>query len=210
MTELGLFGLPTRRHRDKTNLGHRASTEDLVNRVFDRDGPNQLWMTDITEHPTREGKLHCCSVLDAFSCRVVGWWFYRRPTVAMVNAALGMAIGARRPATGSVVHSDPLNLVNTRRFATPNDWRRSAPHSRSGASATATTNAMTESTIGLYKTELINPNGPWRTTEMVELASLPYLDWFNIARLHTEISDVPPTEFEATHYRQQLPTEMVA
>jgi len=64
-------------------------------------------------------------------------------------------------------------------------------------------NAMAESVIGLYKTELIVPQGPWRNAEEVELATLPYLDWFNNTRLHTEIGDVPPAEFEVNHYRQQ-------
>ena len=68
-----------------------------MNRDFARDGPNQLWMTDITEHPTREGKVYCCVVLDAWSRKVVGWSIDRRPTAAMVNAALGMAVDARNP-----------------------------------------------------------------------------------------------------------------
>ena len=69
--------------------------EDLVNRQFSRDGPNRLSMTDITEHPTREGKLYCCAVLDAWSRKVVGWYIDRRPTAAMVNSALAMAVTSR-------------------------------------------------------------------------------------------------------------------
>ncbi len=105
MRELGIAGLPARR-RGKPNLINRATTIDLVNRDFHRDGPNQLWMTDITEHPTREGKLYCCVVLDAWSRKVVGWSIDRRPTAAMVNAALGMAIEQRRPPKGTLIHSD--------------------------------------------------------------------------------------------------------
>ena len=105
MAEQGISGLPTRR-KGKPNLLHRLTTEDFVNRDFQRHGPNQLWMTDVTEHPTREGKLYCCVVLDAFSRRVVGWSLDRRPTAAMVNAALGMAIEARKPTAGALVHSD--------------------------------------------------------------------------------------------------------
>jgi transposase InsO family protein/transposase-like protein len=105
MRELGIAGLPSRRRR-KRNLVQQVTTEDLVNRDFHRDGPSQLWMTDITEHPTREGKLSCCCVLDAWSRRVVGWSLDRRPTAAMVNSALAMAIEARRPTRGTTVHSD--------------------------------------------------------------------------------------------------------
>ncbi len=105
MAELGISGLPARR-KARPNLVHRVTTADLVNRDFRREGPNLLWMTDITEHPTREGKLYCCAVIDAWSRRVVGWSLDRRPTAAMVNAALGMAISARKPVGGSLVHSD--------------------------------------------------------------------------------------------------------
>jgi putative transposase len=71
MGELGLKGLPTRRLPKGARMAQVTSL-DLVRREFGRDGPNQLWMTDITEHPTREGKIYCCVVLDAFSRLVVG------------------------------------------------------------------------------------------------------------------------------------------
>ncbi|HEX2282072.1 MAG TPA: IS3 family transposase, partial [Thermomicrobiales bacterium] len=105
MGELGISGLPARR-RSKPSPLHRATAEDLVKREFGRQGPNQLWMTDITEHATREGKLYCCVVLDAWSRRVVGWSLDRRPTAAMVNAALGMAVEGRSPRPGALIHSD--------------------------------------------------------------------------------------------------------
>jgi putative transposase len=63
-------------------------------------------------------------------------------------------------------------------------------------------NSLAESTIGLYKTELIGRHGPWRTLEEVELATLAYVDWFNHRRLHGQIGDIPPAELEATYYRQ--------
>src|SRR4029450_1606316 len=63
-------------------------------------------------------------------------------------------------------------------------------------------NSLAESTIGLFKTELIRRHGPWRTLEEVELATLGYIDWFNHHRLHGEIGDLPPAELEATYYRQ--------
>jgi putative transposase len=79
---------------------------DLVDRQFTRSGPNQLWVTDITEHPTREGKVYCAVVLDAYSRRVVGWSIDASPTAALVTNALGMAIDSRRPAAGGIIHSD--------------------------------------------------------------------------------------------------------
>jgi putative transposase len=79
---------------------------DLVDRQFSRPGLNQLWVTDITEHPTREGKVYCAVVLDVYSRRVVGWSIDSSPTAALVTNALGMAIEARTPPAGTVIHSD--------------------------------------------------------------------------------------------------------
>ncbi len=138
MRELGISGLPARR-RGKPNLINRAATVDLVNREFDRDGPNQLWMTDITEHPTREGKLYCCAVLDALSRKTVGWSSDRRPTAAMVNAALGMAVEQRRPPKGTLIHSDQLNLVNSRHGPSVNASGTRGSRIRSEPSETRTT-----------------------------------------------------------------------
>jgi putative transposase len=80
--------------------GHR------VQRQFRRDRPDQLWVTDITEHRTREGKVYCAVVLDAWSRRVVGWSIDASPSAALVTNALGMAIGQRRPSSDTVIHSD--------------------------------------------------------------------------------------------------------
>jgi transposase InsO family protein len=79
---------------------------DLVDRRFTREGVDQLWVTDITEHPTREGKVYCAVVLDVCSRRVVGWSIDSTPTAALVTNALGMAIDTRRPAAGTIIHSD--------------------------------------------------------------------------------------------------------
>ncbi|KAA9374843.1 DDE-type integrase/transposase/recombinase [Microbispora cellulosiformans] len=78
----------------------------MVDRLFARSGPDQLWVTDITEHPTREGKVYCCVVLDAYSQRVVGWSIDSTQTATLVTNALGMAIHNRNPQAGTVIHSD--------------------------------------------------------------------------------------------------------
>ena len=106
----GLHGLPgsRKRFRSKANI---ATTADLVDRHFARPGPNQLWVTDITEHPTREGKVYCCVVLDVFSRRVVGWSIDSHQATPLVTNALGMAITNRNPGPDqTVIHNDPLNL----------------------------------------------------------------------------------------------------
>src|SRR5204862_6321006 len=103
-TERRTHRLPARKQRKSpVNV---ATAEDLVCRDFMRDAPNQLWLTDITEHPTREGKVYCCVVLDAFSRFVVGWSIDSSQTTLLVVNALGMATRRRQHGDGLVIHSD--------------------------------------------------------------------------------------------------------
>ena len=104
MRRAGLAGLPARR-RYRTTTGE-ARAVDLVDRDFGVSQPDALWITDITEHPTREGKVYCCVVLDAVSRRVVGWSIDTTQTAALVTNALGMAIESRSPGPGTILHSD--------------------------------------------------------------------------------------------------------
>jgi putative transposase len=114
MRRAGLQGLSGRpRHR---RIPNQPTAGDLVERNFASSEPDHLWVTDITEHPTREGKVHCAVVLDAFSRRVVGWSIDSSPSASLVTNALGMAVGQRRPTEQTVIHSDhdPLNPVSSR------------------------------------------------------------------------------------------------
>lgn len=104
MQRAGLQGIPNRRLRFRPP--GIATAADLVDRRFARTEPDQLWVTDITEHRTREGKIYCCVVLDVWSRRVVGWSIDSAPTAALATNALGMAISTRRPAGGGIIHSD--------------------------------------------------------------------------------------------------------
>ena len=105
MRRLGIKGLPTRRLPRGARLA-KITSLDLVGRQFRRDAPDELWMTDITEHPTREGKIYCCVVLDAFSRLVVGWSIDSTQTTTIVLNALGMATRRRSPDGDLVIHSD--------------------------------------------------------------------------------------------------------
>src|SRR5829696_1617513 len=93
------------RPRYRKSAPHAAATA-RVGRQFAREEPDQLWVTDITEHPTRERNVYCAVVLDTYSRRVVGWSIDAAPTAALVTSALGMAIDARRPTDSTVIHSD--------------------------------------------------------------------------------------------------------
>jgi putative transposase len=98
MREAGIQGLYRRRNRGCTVRDPQADPYgDLVDRDFVVDGPDELWMTDITEHPTDEGKVYCAAVLDAYSRRVVGWSIDDNMRTALVVDALGMAITRRNP-----------------------------------------------------------------------------------------------------------------
>ena len=106
MHRLGIQGLPAPKRKRRGPQSDGAIAGDLVARQFAREAPDQLWLTDITEHPTREGKLYCCAVLDAHSRRVVGWSIDSRQATSLVTSALGMAVKNRKPTSGTVVHCD--------------------------------------------------------------------------------------------------------
>jgi putative transposase len=110
MRRAGLRGVVGRRKRPRIERPD-AIAVDLVDRSFTRAHRNQLWVTDITEHPTREGRLYCCVVLDVFSRRVVGWSIDSSPTASLVNSALGMAISSRSPTPGTL--STPIKAPSS-------------------------------------------------------------------------------------------------
>jgi transposase InsO family protein len=105
MRELGIRGLPGPKKGYK-NLANAPTCEDLVQRQFTATSPNELWLTDITEHPTREGKLYCCVVLDLYSRKVVGWAVDRRCEAVLVLDALNKGGASRATSASTVVHSD--------------------------------------------------------------------------------------------------------
>ncbi len=105
MQELHLPGLPKRR-TGRRNLIAIRTVSDLVNRDFTATGPNQLWVTDITEHPTKEGRVFCCVVLDAYSRKAVGWSIDRIADAALVNSALNMAASSRSTSRNTIIQAD--------------------------------------------------------------------------------------------------------
>ena len=118
MSRTGLRGISGTRRR-YLNREHLITASDLVSRQFTADAPNQLWCTDITEHPTREGKVYCCCVIDVHSRRIVGWAIDTRQTTNLVLNALDMAIEARKPSQ-TVIHSDHGTQVTSWAFTSRN------------------------------------------------------------------------------------------
>jgi len=174
-----------------------ATAGDRVDRQFHRDQPNQLWVTDITEHPTREGKVYCAVVLDAWSRRVVDWSIDSRPSTALVTNALGMAIEQRRPPGDTVIHSDQGTQLTSWAFT-----RRAVDSGllpSMGSVGDCFDNAMIESFWSRMQVELLDRK---RWSTRIELASaiFEYLEIFhNRQRRHSALSMLTPLEFEARH-----------
>ena len=196
MREIGLKGLPTRRLPKGARMAQVTSL-DLVRREFRRDGPNQLWMTDITEHPTREGKVYCCVVLDAFSRLVVGWAIESTQTTGLVTNALGMATNRRDRADGLVIHSD--RGVQFTSWAFSRRVRDAGIAPSMGAVGSAYDNAMVESFWGRMQVELFNRRR-WKTRIELSNAIHDYIELFhNTKRRHSALGMLSPTEYEELH-----------
>ena len=195
----GLQGLPVRkRFKRRSDVGISA---DLVDRRFDRDGPNELWVTDITEHPTREGKVYCAVVLDTFSRRVVGWSIDSSQTSTLVTNALGMAIQNRAPAAGTVIHSDHGVQFNS--WAFTRRAQESGLLPSMGSVGDCFDNAVIESFWGRMQVELLNRQR-WRTRVELANAMFEYLEVFhNRQRRHTAIDMRTPIEYERLHLAHQ-------
>jgi putative transposase len=196
MRELGIKGLPGPK-KHKKNLVNQATEEDLVKRNFKVDRPNALWLTDITEHPTSEGKVYCCVVLDAFSRRVVGWSIDRRCEESLVKDALSMASASRVTDPTSVIHSDHGSQYTSWGFSQL--VRKHRLLGSMGTIGDCYDNAPMESFWGSMQIELLNRK-KWRTKIELSIAIAEWIEHFyNPERLHSALGYVPPEEFEALH-----------
>ena len=194
MRRLGLAGLPGRpRYRKVHNT---PTAEDLVNRDFARTEPNRLWLTDITEHPTREGKVYCAVVLDAYSRRVVGWSIDSSQTSNLVVNALGMAI-ENRQAEGVVIHSDHGTQYTSWAFT-----RRALDSGlvpSMGSIGDCYDNGQMESFWARMQVELLNRKR-WNTRLELANAIFEYLEIFhNRQRRHSSLGMLSPIEYELRH-----------
>ena len=196
MRRAGLQGLSGRpRYRRVPNV---ATAEDRVQRQFARKGRDQLWVTDITEHPTREGKVYCAVVLDTFSRRVVGWSIDGHQTAALVTNALGMAIDQRKPAGGAtVIHSDQGTQFTSWTFTQRAVDSGLLPSM--GTVGDCYDNAMAESFWSRMQVELLDRKR-WKTRVELANAIFEYLEIFhNRRRRHSSLGMVSPIEYEIQH-----------
>ena len=195
MREQGLKGLPKPPASTRPMLGAFVAA-DLVRRDFTGERPNKLWVTDITEHPTREGKVYCCGVLDAFSRKIVGWSIDSTQTAALVTNALGMAIANRDP-DRTVIHSDRGRQFTSWAFTQRVKQANLMPSV--GRTGTALDNAMMESFWGRMQVELLDRRR-WKTRLELANAIFEYIESFhNNRRRHSSLNMLTPAEFEELH-----------
>jgi len=181
---------------------------DLVERDFSADRPNQLWVADLTYVATWMGFVYVAFIIDAFARRIVGWRASRSLRSDLALDALEQALWARPDTTDLVHHSDRgvqyLSIRYTERLA------EAGIEPSVGSRGDSYDNALAETVIGLFKTEIIEKRGPWRNLEAVEFATLEWVDWFNKERLLAPIGYLPPAEFEELYYREQESQAAVA
>jgi putative transposase len=188
----GLQGLSGRSRSRKS--APQVTATDRVGRQFAREAPDQLWVTDITEHPTREGKVYCAVVLDACSRRVVGWSIDAAPTAALVTNALSMAIDTRHPAGSTVIHSDQGTQYGSWGFTRRAHEAGLLPSM--GAVGTCFDNALMESFWSRVQVELLDRQ-VWSTRLELATALFEYLEIFhNRQRRHSSLGMLTPIEFE--------------
>ena len=189
-------------HRHKTR--HRpaeAVHADLVQRRFVAAGPDLLWCTDITEHPTRAGKVYCAAVLDVFTRQVVGWSIADHMRSELVVDALQMAIWRRRPEPGTVVHADRGSQYTSWVFG--HRLRDAGLLGSMGRVASSVDNSMIESFWSTMQRELLDTRTVWDTPEQLGTAVFEWIEaWYNPRRRHTALGMLSPIDYEH-HWKTQ-------
>ena len=198
MREHGICGAKRRGKPWRTTRPDPAARRrpDLVDRDFTATGPDRLWVADITYLRCWEGIVFFAFILDAYSRRIVGWQLASHMRTTLVLDALRMALHQRGPGADVqlVHHSDRGSQY------TSIDYTQTlADHgvlASVGSVGDAYDNALAESFVDSFKTELISDR-VWRSRSQLELAIVEYLGWFNTTRIHQALDDRPPAEFEA-------------
>jgi transposase InsO family protein len=206
MRSLGLQGA-VRGRKSRTTRGDARLEQplDRVKRQFLAHRPNELWVADFTYVATWSGFVYVAFVIDVFARRIIGWRVSRSMHVELVLDALEQAVWSRSNVKDVVHHSDHgsqyLSIRYTERLA------QVGAQPSVGSVGDSFDNALAETVIGLYKTEVIHRRGPWRNLEAVEYATLEWVDWFNNQRILEPIGNIPPAELEASYYQStgQLP-----
>ena len=196
MRDNGIVGIHKRRRGCTRRDPDATPAEDLVNRQFTVDGPDKLWVSDITEHPTAEGKVYIAVVLDAWSRRVIGWSIADHIRAELVVDALQMAIWRRRPPEGQTVHHSDHGSQYTS-WAFGRRLRAAGVLGSMGSIGDAYDNAMAESFFSTLQRELLDERPRWATHHELAQAVFEWIEaWYNPRRRHSSIGRVSPIDFE--------------
>jgi putative transposase len=212
MRTLGIQGAVRGKTRRTTTPAEVATRPtDLVERRFAAPAPNRLWVADLTYVRTWSGFAYVAFVIDVYARTIVGWQASTSLRTDLALDALEQALWSRtrdgQSLHGLVHHSDRGVQYLAIRYTERLGSAGAVPSV--GSVGDSYDNALAESVIGLYKTELIRRRGPWRGLDDLELATLEWVDWWNHRRLHSACGLTPPAETEAAYYRQPVPAEPV-
>jgi len=201
MREMGIRGIVRGKKVVTTNPDTaQPCPDDKVNRQFKAERPNQLWVSDFTYVSSWSGTVYVAFVIDVFARRIVGWRVSTSMSTQFVLDALNQAVWQRKPhgSEGLIHHSDRgsqyLSIKYTERLAAVEI------DASVGTVGDSYDNALAETIIGLFKAEVINRLGPWKSMREVEWETLRWVDWYNNRRLLSTIAYVTPAEAEETFY----------
>ena len=199
MRQAGVAGIHRRRRGGCTKRDPSLEpSDDLVKRAFDPAEPDRLWVMDVTEHPTENGKAYLAVVLDAFSRRVVGWSIADHMRSELVVDALQMAIWRRRPPAGqTIAHSDHGSTYTSWAFG--RRLRGNGLLGSMGSIGDCFDNSVAESFFGTLQLELLDEHH-WESRRQLAQAIFEWIEaWYNPRRRHSYCQMLSPVDYEAAH-----------
>jgi len=197
MRQNGLQGAKRRGKRWRTTITDPTAQKrpDLVKRDFTAQAPDLLWVGDFTYLRTWEGRVYFSFILDVYSRRIVGWQLSTNMRTDLVLDALRMALATRAPgADFQLIHHTDQGSQYTS-FDYEQELNDSRVLASMGTVGDAYDNAMAESFVDSFKTELIKDR-VWRSNSQLELAVVEWVGWYNNDRLHSRLGNRPPAEIE--------------
>lgn len=213
MKSMGIEGVKRGKKVTTTNPDTaQPCPDDKVNRKFEAQFPNQLWISDFTYVSTWQGMAYVAFITDVFARKIVGWRVSTSMNTSFVLDALNQAICQRRPANDQSLthHSDRGSQYLSIRYS--DRLVEAGIDASVGTVGDSYDNAMAETIIGLFKTEVINmPNlGPWKSVGQLEWETAKWVHWYNTQRLHGAIGYITPNEAEEAFYERLNHTKNAA
>lgn len=195
-SQTGILSSAQRRRRGKGRKAGPPVFDDHVQRMFAADAPNRVWLTDITEHPTSEGKLYCCAIKDVHANRIVGYSISSRMTAKLAVDALNSAVARRGDVAGCILHADRGSQFRSRKMA--HALNRHSMVGSMGRVGAAGDNAAMESFWSLLQTNVLNQQR-WSTRQELRLAIVVWIERkYHRQRPQDALGGLTPIEYEAS------------